>query len=372
MSDVGEHVGKKRALRPLESFGIGRLITDEDFRVVEISEQSARLLGAEPEDLLSKRLTGEIGPRREVLEEAARGKIHLSECRTADGGTINVCFRVMKLNGGSDAEGFDVIFLKESDTQKCSGGESVHFHEVIHELDYNHAQTIFLERLLESTGHDLKTPLGVVLGYCELLFKGKANGAGDSDRIHRTIYRNCAWISEMVERLEEFTSIVKHCKDEKRKPVSFTQALRDSAGRLSRTSFATKVKLHIEGPESSDTEISEPPNLIASMADELLRNAILYSRSDREVAISVSRDGKKVCAAMLIPAMEEDAPTMNHLMERVFVQPPDFHKESAEQKPVCLGLGAVKYLVMMMGGTMNASSGPGESARIVVELPAQA
>lgn len=367
MSGCGEKLGIKKALRPLEAFGIGRLITDADFRVVEISEQSARLLGAEPEDLLSKQLTGEIGPSRNVLEEAAEGKIHLSECRTADGGTINVCFRVMKLNGGSGSEGYDVIFLKESDTLKCSGGESVHFHEVIHELEYNHSQTVFLEKLIESTGHDLKTPLGVVLGYCELLFKGKGNGGADQDRIHRTIYKNCAWISEMVERLEDFTSIVKHGKDDKKQQVSLAGSLKEAAGRLYRTSFSSKVKLNIEGPES--VAVSAPPSLVASMSDELLRNAILYSRSDREVTLAVSQDGSKATAIMLIPAMEDEAPTMNHLIERIFVQPPDFHKESAERKPVCLGLGAVKYLVIMMGGMMNASSGPGESARIVIELP---
>lgn len=367
MPDRGEKVEKKASLRPLETFGIGRLITDNDFRVTEISEPSARLLGAEPEELLSRQLCSENGPKREILEEAARGRIHLSECRTSDGRSANFCFRVIKLNGG-ESEGYDVVFMKESENLKCSGGESAHFHEMIQELEYKQAQTAFLERLLESTGHDLKTPLGVVLGYCELLFKGKATQAAtEQERIQKTIYRNCAWISEMVEKLEDFTSTIRRCREEKREAVNLAQSLRESAGKLCKTSFTTQVKLNVEGPET--VTVSGAPSLFSLISDELLKNSILICREDREILVTVLEKGGRSIVITEIPALVDEAPSTGHLAERVFIHPPDFHKESAEIKAFCLGLGAVKYLVMMLGGSLTVTGRSREGARITVEFP---
>lgn len=367
MPDRGEKVGKKASLKPLESFGIGRLVTDSDFRVTEISEPSARLLGAEPEDLLSRQLCSENGPKREVLEDASRGRIHLSECRTADGRTVNFCFRVMKLNGG-ESEGYDIVFMKESENQKCSGGESAHFHEMIHELEYNHAQTAFLERLFEATGHDLKTPLGVVLGYCELMFKGRSSQtAAEQERIQKTIYKNCAWISEMVEKLEDFTSTIRRCKEEKRVAVNLARSLRESAGKLYKTSFTTQVKLNVEGPETVTVEGS--PSLFSLISDELLKNSILICKEDREVPVTVLQKGGRSIVIIEVPVLEEEAPSTTHLAERVFIHPPDFHKESAEVKTFCLGLGAVKYLAMMFGGSLTVTGSSREGARITLEFP---
>jgi len=368
MGDRRENVGKKLLMKPLESFGIGRMMTDEDFRITEISEQSANLLGATADFLIAKQLSSDIGPERDVLEEAAGGKIRLSKCKTADGATANICFRVMKVDG-ADSSGYDVIFLKESQALKCTGGESAHFQEVVHELEYNSAQTLFLERLIESTGHDLKTPLGIILGYCELLFKGKANGStAEQERIHKTIYKNCAWISEMVERLEDFSSIVRRCKEERRSRVNFAAVLKETAAKLYKSSFTSQVKLCVEGEETA--EITASPSVLAALCEELMKNAILYCRKDREVVFTVSLEGGKASASMEIPALEEDAPSINHLLDRIFVQPPDFHRESQETKTFCLGLGAVRYLVMLLGGSLTASSGRKESAVIAIEFPA--
>jgi K+-sensing histidine kinase KdpD len=361
-----EDLGRKRALRPIESFGIGRIITDSDFRVTEISEESARLLGGEPEQLLSRELSKDFGPRREILEQAAAGTIQLSECRTADGNTANACFRVLKLDG-TQPEGYDVLFLKESSELKCSGSESVHFQEVMSGLSDNQAYTAFLDKLLESAGHDLKTPLGVVLGYCELLIKSKANSNSiDQERIHKTIYRNCAWISEMVEKLEDYASLVRRSKEERREIVNLAGALKETTERLSRTAFANQIKLNVES--RGDIKVMAPPAIVAAMLDELLKNSILYCKKERELSIAVSREKGRPRVTVDIPSLEDDSPSFNHLVDRLFTQPPDFHKEQRETKPFCLGLGAVKSLAVMLGGAMSAIKGSDDRAQFILEF----
>jgi K+-sensing histidine kinase KdpD len=367
MKKRGEDLGRKRALRPIESFGVGRIITDNDFKIVETSEESARLLGAEPQQLFSQELSKDIGPAREVLEKAVNGTIQLSGCRTADGNTANACFRVLKLDG-LQTEGYDILFMKESSELKCSGSESAHFREVLNELNDNQAHTEFLEKLLESTGHDLKTPLGVVLGYCELLFKYKQDSINvEQERIYKTIYRNCAWISEIVEKLEEFSSLVRRSKDEKREIVDLAGAIKETSDRLYKTAFVNQIALSSETPD--DIKVMASPALISAILDELMKNAILYCKKERELSIKITNENLKANVIVEIPSLEDDAPSLNHLLDRIFIQPPDFYKEQREPKPLCLGLGAVKYLSIMLGGSISAVRWLNDGAALILELP---
>jgi K+-sensing histidine kinase KdpD len=372
MSSGRDVVGRKKAFMPIESFGIGRVITDMDFRITEISEESARLLGGNSDQLLSRQLSVDLGPKREVLEDAANGTIQLSECITADGTKANACFRVLKLNGkdGAAFEGYDVLFLKESGELKCSGSESVHFHEVLSELDENRNHTVFLEKLLESVGHDLKTPIGVILGYCELVFKTKQGSLpGDNERVLKTIYKNCAWIADMVEQLELFSSLVRRGKEEQKESVSLSEQLKDTSARLSKTAFSSQVKLNLGHIE--EIEVFTSPILLSTVLDEIFKNAILYCKKEREIEISLHKNKGNAKVVVEIQSLEEDFSSISHIADRLFIQPPDFHREPKDMKLSCLGLGAVRHLGILLGSSISAVKSANESACLILEMPCQ-
>ncbi|MCX7831174.1 MAG: hypothetical protein N2445_09005, partial [Acidobacteria bacterium] len=109
MSDETE--GKKEELPSFESLYAGRFQTDKNFKVTEISHESAALLNCPPEDIISKEFGSDFGPARSIIEDSLKGKIQLSDCKCLDGSSCNICLRVKERE---DQKGYNIVFFKES------------------------------------------------------------------------------------------------------------------------------------------------------------------------------------------------------------------------------------------------------------------
>jgi len=108
-----------------------------------------------------------------------------------NGFSCNCCFRIKR-----NKDGYNVIFLKEGNDFKCKDGEEVRLSELEREKEHFERYCHFLENVIASIGHDIKTPLGVILGYCELILRANSHpGPVDTDRAIRTIHRNCSWLA---------------------------------------------------------------------------------------------------------------------------------------------------------------------------------
>ncbi len=339
MSD--EREGKKEELPSFESLYVGRFKIDKNLRVVDISDESARILNCTAADLISKEFTADFGPGKNLFEDFLEGKVQICECKMVDGTSCNMCFRIKESSNG---KGFDVVFAKECPPFECHDGESLHYRELLvksRDLE-NHA--LFLENLFANIGYDLKTPLGIILGYCELLIKSKASASGsvDTERALRTIYRNCAWIADIVEKLELLVSLVKRGKGENKIWLDIKMYLQETISRHTRTSFAKMTR--IETDKIDDIKILASPTLISLLFDEIIKNAVQFSRKGKEIVINLIRTDEKVKLTVEIASLEEEIPPLNHFIERLFPYTYDPKKDDYSTKVECLGLGAVKYL----------------------------
>ena len=358
-----EREGKKEELQTFESLFVGRFKTDKELRIMEISEASSELLNCSPSDIISKKFTTDFGPPKAFFDDALSGKVQLCEFKNLDGTSCNACFRARETLCG---DGYDIVFIKEQPPFKCMDGESVHYRELLLKSQDLERAGEFFENLFANISYDLKTPLGIVLGYCEILFKSKSsNSPVDTERALRTIYRNCAWMADIVEKIESLAVLVKRGKNENKVWLNLKDYLLDNISRLTKTSFAKMTR--IETDKLDDVQIFASPTLISALLDEVLKNAIHYSKKGKEIVINLIKSNESIKLTIEICSLEDEVPPLSHLSERLFPYAFDPKKDDFSTKVECLGLGAVKYLAHLNGFSFSTKKRHPEGEIIVLE-----
>ena len=342
-------------LMSFESLYVGKLILDGDLRVVEISDDSAQLLNCSPSDILSKKFCSDFGPKKAEFEECLNGRVQVCEFKTLNGDSFNACFRTKER---SNKEGYEVVFIKETPHFSCQDGESVHYQQLLSHSVELEKQAEFFENIFSNISYDLKTPIGIVLGYCELLLKSKTQGTQvDTERALRTIYRNCAWIADVVEKLESLTILVKRGKSENKVLLDLGNYINETVSRLTKISFAKMTR--IETKRIDEIKLFASSTLVSLLIDELFKNAIYYCKRGKEIEVNLLKSKETIKLSVEISSLEDELPPLNHIL--------DFKNDNFSAKVECLGLGAVKYLANLNDFSFNIKKKGSEGEIIILE-----
>lgn len=329
-----------------KNLSIGYFVLDEEFKVIETDETSASLLNSSQSELISKKFALDFGPKKEFLNEALKGKSCVSHFKTVDGNIIKVCFRIKKRNKDN---GYDVVFMKEDNHFKCTDGTHLHQEELTKEIEEQKKFSEFLYSLLENTGHDFKNPLQIMLGYCEILLKQKnQNLKVDHEKIYKTIYKNCAYFADMIEKLESFTSIIKRGKSEEKQIISIKTEIQKTVTRLSKASFSRGVSLEMD--RMDDLHILVQPTILVTLLDELFKNLILLTKRGKNIIINLLKlNEQKGRLSIEVWETEDEYPPIYTLEDKIFPAYLESSKSNLSEKIECLGLGGVKLLCYILG-----------------------
>ena len=226
----------------------------------------------------------------------------------------------------------------------------------------------FKNEILGTVAHDLKNPLGVILGRTEMLTE--LIGAG-SPKENVT-----AQVEHIRDAAKRLTSMVDHLISDAMADA-FDITIRpepvDLAVLVSQVSDANQP-LAIN--KQQVITVSAPPDHITQCdsdrmreaIDNLVSNAIKYSPVGGKIDIFVTRDADNT----IIRIADQGAGLSPEDLGRLFGR---FQRLSAKptagESSTGLGLSIVKRIVEMHGGTVNAdSAGPGTGATFTVTLPA--
>jgi signal transduction histidine kinase len=226
----------------------------------------------------------------------------------------------------------------------------------------------FKNEILGTVAHDLKNPLGVILGRTEMLTE--LISAGSSKE---SVTAQVEHIRDATKRL---TSMVDHLISDamadafditiRREPV-------DIAGLVSEVADANQP---LAVNKQQTIAVSAPPNFVTmcdadrmrEAIDNLVSNAIKYSPIGGKITLVVSHDK----ANTIIRIADEGAGLSPEDLGRLFGR---FQRLSAKptagESSTGLGLSIVKRIIDMHGGQVTAdSSGPGQGSTFTVTLPA--
>lgn len=225
----------------------------------------------------------------------------------------------------------------------------------------NEALLAAREQLMLAITHDIKAPLGSVMGYIDLL--SRLTGDKRQELYLANMKSSAEHLLALVNSLLDFYRLDAHKMEVE--PVVFNPAqLFDTI----RTGFAAAaaakgLDLRLEVAPGADREVEGDAFRIRQIADNLLSNALKFTDegsvtlrvglADGQLTFSVRDTGRGI-------GPEE--------RERIFAEFVRLHSAQGVDG-FGLGLSIVDRLVKLLGGSLSLDSTPGRGSRFLVTIP---
>ncbi|MET0219827.1 MAG: DUF3369 domain-containing protein [Tardiphaga sp.] len=227
----------------------------------------------------------------------------------------------------------------------------------------------FKNEILGTVAHDLKNPLGVILGRTEMLTE-----LISAESSKESVSTQVEHIRDATRRL---TSMVDHLISDamadafditiRREPVDISTLVTDVVEANRPSAVHKQQEITVSAPNHHDLTMCDTDRMREAV-DNLVSNAIKYSPIGGRIAVLVSGEAENV----RISIRDEGAGLSPEDLDRLFGR---FQRLSAKptggESSTGLGLSIVKRIVDMHGGAVTAESpGPGQGATFSILLPA--
>ncbi len=218
-----------------------------------------------------------------------------------------------------------------------------------------------LRQFVADASHELRTPIAAVSAYAELFERGAAQHAEDLPRVISGIRAETARMDRLVNDLLVLARLDEGLPIE-RAPVELVSLASEAV----RTAAAVGPEWPVTFSATRPVEVSGDHDRLRQVIDNLLANVRAHTPSGTPASVTVDADGAmaEIVVADEGPGMPaEDA---RRIFERFFRADPARTRTSGGSG---LGLSIVAAIVVAHGGTVAATSAPGEGMRVSVRLP---
>jgi signal transduction histidine kinase len=225
---------------------------------------------------------------------------------------------------------------------------------------------------LSSISHDLRTPLTVLQGQAQILKRRVSRDAADKDAVLKSL-------GVIEERSRRMTELVDGLMD-----VARLKAGEELELNISEVDVVELVVRVIAGCREAAgdhdlTFVSEEPKILASwdrlrvsrIVENLLANAIKYSRENGPVTVSLARE-PDATGVVVLQIEDEGIGIPEEALPHIF--DPFYRAQNAQafSSGTGLGLAGVRHIVHQHGGTIDVRSRVGEGSAFTVRLPLEA
>ncbi len=226
----------------------------------------------------------------------------------------------------------------------------------------------FKNEILGTVAHDLKNPLGVILGRTEMLTELISTGASKE-----SVTSQIDHIRDATRRL---TTMVDHLISDAMADAFDITIRREPVDVAALVSEVADANQPLAVNKQQTIMVSAPPNIVTmcdtdrirEAIDNLLSNAIKYSPIGGKISVLVTHEDENTT----IRVADEGAGLSPEDLGRLFGR---FQRLSAKptagESSTGLGLSIVKRIIDMHGGEVTAASGgPGLGSTFTIVLPA--
>lgn len=226
----------------------------------------------------------------------------------------------------------------------------------------------FKNEILGTVAHDLKNPLGVILGRTEMLKELISTGASSSGVV--------AQVDHIRDATKRLTTMVDHLISDamadafditiRREPVDVAALVKEVADANQPLAVNKQQAISVAAPSNIVTMCDT--DRIREAIDNLISNAIKYSPIGGRISVAVTHEGSDT----MVRVSDEGAGLSPEDLGRLFGR---FQRLSAKptagESSTGLGLSIVKRIIDMHGGEVTAESdGPGKGSTFTMTLPA--
>lgn len=215
---------------------------------------------------------------------------------------------------------------------------------------------------LRHMAHDLRNPLSTVLSLLEQ--RSHVDGAADPDflaDLHKLV-------DYSLRVAQDFTQLsrAEHLDTREYVLVSANDLAMEAVDQVWHSANAKRIR--VEGPhcDGDDVFVLGNRDMLLRALTNLLDNAIKYSNEDTAVDVWIDADDRQVAVAVQDRGIGIPAEAMPRLFEPFF-QVDGAYRDAS--RGVGLGLPFVKAVIERHGGSVDATSAPGQGSRFTVRLP---
>ena len=216
-----------------------------------------------------------------------------------------------------------------------------------------------------SVSHDLKTPLALIQLFAETLELGRVRTPERAAEYYRIINGEAKKLTRLIENILDFSRMEAGLRPYRQMPADLGEVARDVVARLQsqfeQGRFA--VTTHVEpGLPSVDIDTGAVQQAI----ENLLANAMKYSREHRDIEVAVERVNEGVG----VRVSDHGTGIPPHLQRRVFRK--FFRVDSGlggGPQGCGLGLAIVDHTMRGHGGSVSVESEPGRGSTFTLAFP---
>lgn len=220
-------------------------------------------------------------------------------------------------------------------------------------------------RFVASLSHELRNPLGAVIGYSELMAAGRCGPLGERAHEHVSVVRDSA--EHMLNLIDELLDMSRIGAGQLRletAPVDPAVIARGCIAALQTTAERRRIQIALDAPGHELLRLD--PTRLRQVILNYLSNAIKFSPDGSVVTLRMGlrreRDGLRVEVTDAGPGLSPAD------QSRVFEE--FFQVEGTERSGTGLGLAVTRVIVEAQGGHVGVRSRPGHGSTFLAWIPA--
>jgi signal transduction histidine kinase len=222
------------------------------------------------------------------------------------------------------------------------------------------------DRALATLAHDIRSPLGAIQGYCELLEEeiyGPIN-----DRQRETLGRvrmSGRHLLSLLDNVMDMARLNAGVVDVGAEPVRLAQVAREAAHILVPAAAAKLQTLRLGRME--DVVVTADPARVRQVLVNLIGNAVKFTPQDGRITVATARrDGAAAWGEITVT---DTGPGIAPAEQAAIFEPYYRSQGTAAEPGVGLGLAISHALVRQMGGDLVLQSEPGAGSTFIIRLP---
>jgi signal transduction histidine kinase/ActR/RegA family two-component response regulator len=221
------------------------------------------------------------------------------------------------------------------------------------------------DEFLATVSHELRTPISVILGYSEMISMGEM-GPNEYKEAHTAIRRNAETQSRLVNDLLDVSMIISGKMHLNAELVDIKEVVESAIETMSIAAKAKNIRVSVQMTNEETFTYGDNTRL-QQIFWNLISNSVKFTPRGGEIHIQVSVSNNRC----VIRVSDNGAGINPEFLPFVFDR---FRQEessySRKYGGMGLGLGIVRHLVELHGGTVKAESdGKDAGSTFTVELP---
>lgn len=218
------------------------------------------------------------------------------------------------------------------------------------------------QQLISIVSHDLKGPFNRIFALAQLMGMGEPLTEQQSTylkHIHQLVADGLSMVRNMVDTRKLEGELEIHPEE-----VSLPDFIESLVQQF--RVLAEKKKIRIQWVKPAAATFSTDRTMLNRMLENLISNAIKFSKEEKEITIEATADGERVSISIKDQApgfTPEDQSRMFKKFQKLSARP------TAGETSTGLGLWIVKVLCDRLGGRIELHTEPGVGSEFVVHLP---